>query len=146
VKEKTYPFQFAESCMYNYLENVARVEALRDDLKVVDSSTVVQNYGEHTAPDGYTDSVPARMLKIDMLESLIIGLERWTNPITRVITDLESKYNLSPKRQEMLEILKIRYLGGNTWERTIECLKINRRTFIKRREQLVAMVIRYMHI
>jgi hypothetical protein len=131
--------------MYHYLENVARIEALRDELKVVDASTVgAQSYEERTAPDGYIDNIPGRILKIDMLESLIAGLERWTKPITRLIADLESPYNLSPERQDMLGILRVRYLHGNTWDRTTEYLKMRKETFVERRKQLVHIAVRYL--
>jgi hypothetical protein len=146
MKETNHRFQLAESCMYNYLENVARVAALRDELKLVDMETSVrgQSYEERTAPDGYVDNIPARILKIDTLESLIKGLERWTKPIERLIADLESPYNLSPERQEMLGILRIKYLHGNTWDRTIEHLNMRRETFIERRKQLVFTAIQYL--
>jgi hypothetical protein len=131
--------------MYNYLENVARLEVLRDDLRALDAVTVRgQNYEERTAPDGYIDNIPGRILKIDALESLIAGIERRTKPVARLIADLESPYNLSPERQDMLGILRVRYLHRNTWDRTISHLKMRRETFIERRKQLVQMAIRYL--
>jgi hypothetical protein len=132
--------------MYNYLENVARAKALRDELKIADMETSVrgQSYGERIAPNGYVDNVPARILKIDMLESLILGLERWTKPIGRLIADLESPYNLSPERQDMLGILCIRYLHGNTWDRTISYLRMSHGTFGIRRRQLVFLAAKYL--
>jgi hypothetical protein len=132
--------------MYNYLENVARLEALRNELRLTKMETPVrvQSYEERTAPDGYVDNFPPRILKIDMLEFLITDLERWTEPIGNLIADLENPCNLSPKRQEMLQILRVRYLHGNTWSRTVEHLKMTRNTFIERRKRLVLTVIQYL--
>ena len=39
----SHPFKFAESCMFHYLENLARIEALRDDLKMVGNYSVAGN-------------------------------------------------------------------------------------------------------
>ena len=125
--EPAFPFKFAESCMYNYLENVARIEALRDELKILDKRTVkVQKYEEHLSPRGYIENVPERLFKIDALEALIKDIERYTSPITRLLVDLESPYNLSTERQGLLGILQVRYLHKNTWERTLNHLEISR--------------------
>jgi hypothetical protein len=140
-----YDFKSAESCMYHHLENLARIEALRDELRIVDamSSVKIQNYEfQPGAPDGYIDNIPIRIMKIDALESLILGLERWTKPMTRLIADLESPYS-SPERQEMLGILRFRYLGGNTWTRTEGLLEMSHATFLERRKELVRMAMGY---
>ena len=139
-------FSRAESCMYRYLENLARIEALRDDLKIVDSMSSVkaQNYDVRTInSDGYIDNIPIRIMKIDALESLIVKIERWTKPITRLISDLGISY-ASPERQEMLGILRFKYLGGNTWTRTEDLLNMRHATFLERRGELVRMAISYM--
>lgn len=148
MKDKTYPFQFAESCMFNYLENAARVEALRDELRAVDrlSSAKIQQYEERIPCTGYVDNVSSRTLQIDALESLIADLERHVNPITRLLHDLESPFNLSPERKEMLRILQVRYLHKNTWDRTVAFLKMRRETFAERRKDLVWLAIRYLGI
>ena len=131
--------------MFHYLENLARIESLRDDLKMADmqSSLKTPNYGGYSPTMGYIDNIPGRILKIDMLESLIIGLERWTKPITRLLNDLGSPYNVSPERQDLLGVLRIRYLYGNTWDKSVEYLKMSRKTFSERRTQLVELAIGY---
>ena len=139
------PFKFAESCMFRYLGNLARIKALQEDLKIVEaqSSVKVQNYEERSSPDGYIDNIPGRILKIDALENLIADLERWTKPITRLLSDLESPYS-SPERQEMLEIMRMRYISDYPWDRCADRLKMSRTTFFVRRKQLVELVISYM--
>ena len=146
IEDISQPFKFAESCMFQYLENLARIEALRDDLKMVDmqSSVKIQSYEEYSPTVGYIDNIPVRLMKIDMLESLIAGLERWTKPITRLLNDLDSPYNVSPERQDLLNILRIRYIHRNTWDRSLEYLKMRRETFSERRKRLVEMAIGYM--
>jgi hypothetical protein len=132
--------------MYHYLENLARIEALRDDLKIVDAmgSAKIQNYDSQPgATGGHADDVSMRVVKIEMLESLILKAERWTKPITLLIRDLESPYS-SPERQEMLEILRFKYLGGNTWDRIQENLKIRRETVFVRRGELVRLAMGYL--
>ena len=145
MKDKSYPFQFAEGCMYNYLENVAKVEALRDELRALDRVTVkVQKYEEQNTPCGFVDNIPDRLIHIDALESLILDLERHTRPIGRLLVDLESPYNLSPERQQMLGILRVRYFGKNTWERAVTFLRMSHGTFGERRKQLVELAIVYL--
>jgi hypothetical protein len=139
-------FSRAESCMYHYLENLARIKALRDDLKIVDamSSLKTQDYDARPGESGgFIDNIPIRIMKISALESLICGLERYTNPVARLIADLELPCS-APERQEMLEILRFRYFGGNTWARTEELLNMSHATLLERRAKLVHMAIGYM--
>ena len=140
------PFKFAESCMFQYLRNTARIESLRDDLKMVDMQSSIKSpiYDEYHPTVGYIDNIPVRIMKIDMLEGMIAGLERWTKPITRLLNDLDSPYNISPERQDLGGILRIRYIYGNTWEKSLEYLKMPKVRFLERRRQLVEMAIGYM--
>jgi hypothetical protein len=139
------PFKTAESCMFGYLENLARLDALRDDLRLADarSSLKTPNYDGYATARGYADNIPGRVLKIDMLESLIIGLERRTKPIARLLRDLESPYS-SSKRREMLGILRTRYMHNNTQEQTVDYLKMSKTCYLDRRKQLVRLAVRYM--
>jgi len=132
--------------MFSYLKNLARIKALRADLKILDmqSSVKVQSYEEYQSTTGYIDNIPIRILKIDTLEGLIAGVERWTGPITDLLNDLDSPYNISSERQDLLGILRVRYIYGNTWDRSLEYLKMSKERFIERRRQLVEMAIGYM--
>jgi hypothetical protein len=40
----------------------------------------------------------------------------------------------------------VKYIHGNTWNRTIEHLKMRRETFIERRKQLVHIASRYLGV
>jgi hypothetical protein len=131
--------------MFAYVENLARLDVLRDDLEAAkrQSSIKAPNYDGTPPTMGYIDNIPGRIIKAEALERLILDLERWTKPITRLLRDLENPHS-SPKRQEMLKILRVRYIHGNTWDRTIALLKMPRDTFSERRKELVKTVIRYM--
>jgi hypothetical protein len=95
---------------------------------------------------GYIETVPRYVLRADEIESSIAVLERRVLPVARLIADLESPYNLSHERREMLDILRLRYLHQNTWERTIEYMKISGNTFGKRRKQLVELAACYLEV
>ena len=139
------PFKFVEVCMFRYLENLAKIEGLRSSLKIADkqSSLKTQNYEVNSAPAGYIDNIPSRVLTIDAIETLIAALEWRTSPITRLLNDLDDPRS-SPKRLEMLGILRTRYLLDNTQEKTREYLKMSKRCYLVRRKRLVETVINYM--
>jgi hypothetical protein len=131
--------------MFAYVENLARLDALRGDLEAAkrQSSIKAPNYDGTSPTVGYIDNVPGRIIKAEALERLILDLERWTRPITRLLRDLNNPHS-SPKRQEMLGILRTRYLHNNTQEQTVTYLKMSKTCYLDRRKQLVRLVIRYM--
>lgn len=146
MTECEYPFRFAERCLYDYKENVARLEALRVELRALDamSSVRVQTYGGIPGNGEPQDAVSARLEKIEKVEQNILSLERRTRPVEMLLADLSSPYVLEPARKEMLEILRLRYLHTNTWERVMESLKMGKATFVRRRRELVDMAVRYL--
>ncbi|WP_409152099.1 hypothetical protein [Fretibacterium fastidiosum] len=56
-------FEFAERCLYDYLENVARLDVLRSELKTMDamSSASGQTYGGASGADYPSDAVSTRL-------------------------------------------------------------------------------------
>ena len=138
--EKDYPFRFAERCLYDYLENVARLEVLRVELKALDamSSTGSPKYDGMPAPGDPRDAVSARLERIERVEQDILHWERKTLPIGRLLNDLQSPDVLadSPKI-ELLKILRLKYLGWNTWKRTRGALGMSEATLTRRRKELV---------
>ena len=145
MKDISCPFKFAESCMFRYLENLAKIEELRNDLRFADtqSSVKVQNYEGYSVTNGYIDNVPKRILTIDAIEILIANFERRTKPITRLLNDLDNPYS-SPKRRDLLNILRFRYIHNNTQDITMSHLKMSKYRYSTRRNQLVEMVMEYM--
>ena len=106
----------------------------------------VQNYqltfgftGEPSNP------VQARLMKIEMLEERIRKLERWTKPITLLMDDLNSPDSLDTSHnKELYEVLRLMYLGKNQPDAIIDELRIARRTFTRRRRELVLTAINYL--
>lgn len=146
VTENDFYFRFAERCLYDYLENVARLEALRVELRALDALSSVRGLAYDGAPGGGEpyDAVSARLEKIERVEQNILFLERRTRPVEMLLADLSSSYVLEPARKEMLEILRLRYLHANTWGRVMESLQIGKTTFLRRRRELVDMAVRYL--
>lgn len=144
--DDNFGFRFAERCLYDYLENVARLEALRVELRALDSlsSVRVQKYDGIPGNGEPQDTVSARLEKLERIEQHILSLERRTRPVEMLLADLSSPYVLEPARKEMLEILRLRYLHANTWERVMSILKIGKATFLRRRRELVDMAVRYL--
>lgn len=147
MKEKD-KFRYAEKCLYGYQRNMACLKVLREDLRVEEAGIDVhaQNYqysfdftGEPSNP------VEARQIKIENIQGRIRTLERCTNPITELITDLTSPNVLNGSNNAaMMEILRLLYFGGNTPDVIIEELNIARRTFFKWRRALVCMAMAYL--
>lgn len=147
MTEREYPFRFAERCLYDYKANVARLEVLRTDLRVLDavSSVKVQNY-DGIPGSGYpSDSVSGRLQRIERVEGDILHLERRTSPIRRLYDDLRENYVLADSPKMILRgILELFYFGGNTREATAEELGLGRTSFFEKRKELVELTIRYL--
>ena len=59
--------------------------------------------------------------------------------------DLGSPFVLEGSiKRDLLAILKLRYLGGNTWDRTADELSLGRTTFFQRKKELVRTAARYL--
>lgn len=147
MTEREYPFRFAERCLYDYKANVARLEVLRTDLRVLDaaSSMKAQNY-DGTPGAGYpSDSVSVRLQRIERVEEDILHLERRTLPIRRLYDDLRENYVLTDSPKMILRgILELFYFGENTREATAEELGLSRASFFRKKEELVRLSIRYL--
>ena len=141
-------FRYAEKCLYEYKRNLAALEVLRRDLIVerAGSDVHAQNYqlnfnfgGEPSNP------VQARLIKIETLEDRIKKLERVTQPITRLINDLNSDENLEGSNNKMLyEVLKLMYFGKNKPVSIRDELAISKRSFSFFRVELVKTAIDYL--
>ena len=88
-------FRYAERCLYEYKRNMAGLEILRDDLRTIQAGTDVhaQNYQNALDFTGNpSDPVQTRMMRIEKLEERIRLLERFTQPVTRLVEDLTAPY------------------------------------------------------
>ena len=141
-------FRYAEKCLYDYKQNMACLKVLREDLRVEEAGTDVhvQNYQMMLAFTGDPSNPPeSRVVKIEGLQSRIKMLERWTTPITELINNLTSPDVLNGSNKTMMmDILRLMYFGGNPPDVIIEELNIARRTFARRRRELVYTTIAYL--
>ena len=141
-------FRYAEKCLYNYKKNLACLDVLKEDLRVERACTDVhaQNYQYSFGFTGDpSNPLQNRIIKIENIEERIKILERCTKPITQLITDLNAPENLEGSENKiLLDILKYMYLGKNFPDAIIQELHITRRTFARRRRDLIYMVIDYL--
>ena len=139
------PFRFAEGCLYNYQENLARLDRLRTDLAKVSSRTVTNYEAEGHAAGTHSDPVLKCVQQREALEGEIAGLERRTEPVTRLIADLESPYVLEGSPKAVLaKILRMCYFAGNPKEQVALHLHLDRRRIYEKRDELVKLAIKYM--
>ena len=141
-------FRFAEKCLYEYKRNLSAINILREDLRVANAqnSVHVQNYqlsfgfgGEPSNP------VEERVIKIEKIKERIQKLERCTNPITQLIADLNTPENLKySDNKTLFNILKLLYFGKNTVDDIVDELHLGRRTFARKRRELVFMACGYL--
>ena len=141
-------FRCAEKYLYEYMKNVACLKVLRDDLQIkrAGSDVKAQNY---QSPFGFTgepsNPVYTHVVSIETLEERIKQLERWTKPIAQMIADLNNQYALSgSKNADLVQILELMYFGSNRPEVVIDKLQIARRTFTRRRHELVHLTVDYL--
>ena len=141
-------FRYAEKCLYDYKRNQACLEILREDLRVTqaDTDVRVQNYQYTFGFNGEpSNPIQARLIKIETLEERIKQLERITKPLTLLMENLNAPEVLDGSENKILyEILRLMYLGKNIPDAIIDELKIARRTFFKRRRNLVNLAMSYL--
>ncbi len=127
---------------------MACLEILSGDLQIKRSGSDVhaQSYQNPFSFSGEPSSpVHSYVVSIEILESRIRHLERWTKPITKLIADLNSPYALSgSKNTDLLQILNLMYFGENPPKEVMNELKIPDRTFTRRRRELVRIAIDYL--
>ena len=141
-------FRYAEKCLYEYKRNIAALDVLREDLRVEKVGTDVHaqsyqlNFGFGGEP---SNPVESRLIKIENLENKIRILERYTKPVTQLMTDLNAPENLiGSENKILLDILKLLYFGKNTVEAILDELHIARRTFTRKRRDLVLLTADYL--
>ena len=141
-------FRYAEKCLYEYKRNVAGLKVLREDLRVLQAGLDVhaQSYQLTFGFEGeVSNPVHARLVKIENVEERIRKLERVVQPIKQLIEDITAPEVLDySDNKGLVEILRLVYFGRNPIDAVIEELKIARRTFFKRRRELVNMTVSYL--
>ena len=141
-------FRKTEKCLYDYKKNLACLEILRQDLKILQASTDVkaQNYdkpfSENLMP---SDPVHSRLANIETIENKIKQLERYVLPIERLERDLSSSDVLeNSSNKELLKILRLFYFGSNSLRLVLFELKLSCPTFFRKRKKLVKLAMSYL--
>ena len=141
-------FKYAEKCLYDYKRNVACLELLRSDLRLERSGTDVhaQNYQYAFNFTGTpANPVEARLLRIERIEERILQLERCTQPISRMIEDLQAPYvHEGSAKADMYPLMELYYFGQNSLTLVLSELHISKPILYKRRRILVRMLMGYM--
>lgn len=144
--EREYPFKFAERCLYEYPENCSRLEKLRERLAELyaSSSARAQSYEAADHSTGPGDPVAVRTLKIMGMEEEAERLRQRTEPITRLMADLEAPYVLqgSPKA-ELALIMRLCYFGKSPKKQVADKLNMTERSLRRQKEKLVRLVLFY---
>ena len=142
-------FRFTEKLLFSYKDNLARLETLSGDLRVlrVGGDVHAQSYQLSFNFSEPSDPVAAHTEKIISLENQIKRLERNTTPITRLIQEVDkcaaNASEFAPVR-DFQGLLKLFYFGGLTlYDVAIE-LKRSRRTISERRKSLVRKAAAYL--
>ena len=124
-------FRYAERCLYEYKRNMAGLEILRDDLRTIQAGTDVraQNYQNSLDFTGDpSDPVQTRMMRIEKLEERIRLLERFTQPVTRLVEDLTAPYvHEGSAKAEMYALMELYYFGQNSITSVMTELHMSRR-------------------
>lgn len=144
--EQKSPFCFAERCLYNYHQNLSKIETLRERLDALRGSAVkAQSYEPIFQGGDVSRPVEDRAVKICDLEGQIAYCERCTSPITRLIADLEKEYGFdSASPKDLLRLLRLRYFAQGTWPQIAKKFKVGERTLRDWRQELVKKAIEYL--
>ena len=141
-------YRYAEKCLYDYKKNLACLEILREDLRVAkaDIDVHAQNYQYTLDFTGDpSDPVHGRMMRIENIEERIRILERFTQPVTRLIQDLTAPYiHEGSEKAEMYSLMELYYFGQNSITVVMSKLNMSRTMLYFRRQKLVKMAMGYM--
>ena len=142
MKEK-HKFRFAEKCLYDYKKNLARLNVLCEDLRVLQCSSEVkvQVYDRIFAPNNSpSDPVFNHLIKIENIEEEIKKIKRLTDPIKKMIEDFSSSEVLENSHQNrLLKILRYVYFGNNSWHDVTQEMHIGKSLFFQYKKELVAV-------
>ena len=144
------PFRVAERCLYDYKKNLARLDVLRGDLRLLKllPSVKVQNFNLADivlSAGGHSDPVVARLLRLEQLENETAWLERRTKPITRLIENLKrSRPAEGTLKADFLLILRKLYFEEKTPEDVAKLMRVGRSVFYERKQKLVRIACQYL--
>ena len=143
-------FRLTEKLLFSYKDNLARLEILTEDLRVLRAGGDVHAQSYQLNFDfGGTPSNPVALHveKIISLEKQIKCLERNTTPITRLVNEIHERATSAPDFAPVKDfqvLLDLFYFGDNTLYDIAEITKRSRRTLSARRKKLVMKAADYL--
>lgn len=144
--KKTEIFRYTEKCLFSYHDNLARIEVLKEDLRVLRAGSDVhaQNYQlKFDFRGNNSDPVSKYVEKIESLENQIKHLERMTMPITKLINDV-SMARKNTKNYDYKMLIKLFYFDGLLLSEVADELKKSKRTVSSRRYSIVMKAADYL--
>ena len=128
-----------EKCLYEYRENLALIDALKEELSNL-LSVRAQNYEGH-AVNGVSNPVEAVTQKKMSLERRLRRAERITRAITRLAEDLCGS---EMRIQQMSKILRLKYFDGESVNYVLRNMAISISTYWRRNSELLRKARKYL--
>ena len=140
---------YAEKCLYEYPANLAKIEMLSEELKLLKASGDVQgmSYEIRNNSYGVSDPVSTHFQKVESIEGKIYRLTRSTEPIKKMYEVLCSPYVLEgSKSADYRKILELFYWGRNSVQNILNYLSWSKTSFYVRRQGLLRMTEEYLNV
>ena len=143
-------YRFAEKCLYEYPANCSKLLSLQQELALVCGSSDARghsyNVGENVS-GVHSDPVSSYVEHKMRIEFRICYVRRYTEPITRLVDDLNSSNVLeNSKKDDCRKILQLFYFGRNPMNAVLGELNCGKDVFYERRKFLVNSAIQYLGI
>lgn len=149
MKDKNSIFRRTEHCLYNYRDNLARLETIKMDIAALNAAASVkaQNYNSTGAvPSGDVhDPVSERLERIQAAQDKQQRIERITLPLTRLYKELsDCDVGANAYTYGLADIFRLYYILGNVWGDVADKLNVGRSVFFKRKARLVGIAANYL--
>ena len=146
--KRTDAYRFAEKCLYEYPANCSKLKSLEQELVLLCHSSDVSGQSYEISPIGrgvHSDPVCAYVERKDRLEHRILSVKRVTEPVQRLMQDLDSDNVLeNSKKDDCKKILALFYFGRNGMTMVLNELNCSKSVFYDRRNFLVRSAIQYL--
>lgn len=149
MTEKNKIFRKTEHCLYNYRDNLARLETIKMDIDALNAaaSVKVQSYGGTGTGNGEIhDPVSERLERIQAAQDKRQRIERITLPLTRLYKELsDCDVGANAYIYGLVDIFRLYYILGNVWGDVADKLNVGRSVFFKRKARLVGIAANYLN-
>ena len=145
---KSDAYRFAEKCLYEYPANCSKLKSLEQELVLLCSASDVSGYSYGAGKNVrgvHSDPVSAYVERKERLERRILSVKRVTEPVQRLVHDLDSDNVLeNSKKDDCKKILALFYFGRNGMSLVLNELNCSKSVFYDRRNFLVYSAIQYL--